>query len=241
MTNQKQVYDQYGHETGDQMNQQGGGGMPAGFGRGGFGAGGEINPEDLFNMFFQGAAGPQFRAQFGRAGGQRGGGFSFNGGGNPFGQQQRERGPREGGQGQQESHGFFGQFMQLLPVIICLLISFSSYGSQTAEPIYSLRPQGNYQTQIKTGAKGLVPDIPFYVKSANEFEKTYRKATNNRYNLERDVVSEYKKDLYGQCEKEKTKRRNRIYQARLSGNSDKYTEAQQMATPSCDKYQMFVR
>jgi DnaJ-class molecular chaperone len=113
----RENYDSYGVDE----NNAGGGDRArvnpfGGFQRGRGGAH-EISPDELFNMFFQGAGGGQgFRAQFGgRAGGR----------------QQPQQQPR--GEGQQG--GLLQQLMQFLPIIMLVLMSFSSLGGNQQQQV----------------------------------------------------------------------------------------------------------
>lgn len=231
----RETYDQHGHEMTEQMNQQGGGG---GGGMQGFHRHGEVSPEDLFNMFFQGAAGPQFRAQFGRGGG---GGFHFQHGG--FGGQQRQRAQQQRqqtgeGEASQQGNGLLQQLIHLMPIIIVLLMSFSSLGGGggTNQPVYSLTQQKTYMKEMHTGARSVVGGIPFYVKNSQDFDKMYRKSTDNRRRIEKEVEQEYKKYIYNKCAIEKQKKANRKYQANLSKNKDAMEQADRMPLTSCEEF-----
>ena len=72
-------------------------------------------------MFFQGAAGPGFRAHFGGPGGFRAGGR--------HGHHQRGGGGGGGGEAQGQP-SLAGQLMQFLPIILLILMSFSSLGGR---------------------------------------------------------------------------------------------------------------
>ena len=123
------IYDRYGEEDPD--NRGGGGG---GFrGRGGQGVhfnGQEVNPEDIFNMFF---------------GGGMPGGVHMNMGGMPGGFRVYSTGfggmPRGGGFGQQRRQGQraqpepaagLGALFQLLPIILLFAMSFFNLPGETA-------------------------------------------------------------------------------------------------------------
>ena len=117
------IYDRYGEEDPD---NRGGGGGGQGFHRGPRGGmqfrpGQEVNPEDIFNMFFGGG--------MGGGGMHRGPGgvhFSTNFGGVPRQQQQQRRGRTQGGQRpQNEQEGpAMANFIQLLPFLVIMLLSF---------------------------------------------------------------------------------------------------------------------
>mmetsp|Transcript_33836 Transcript_33836/g.49123 ORF Transcript_33836/g.49123 Transcript_33836/m.49123 type:complete len:339 (-) Transcript_33836:701-1717(-) len=160
----RETYDQYGHESTEQMNQTHGHGHGAGF-HGAFRGQGfhEVSPEDIFNMFFQGAAGPGFRAHFGRAGG---GGF----------RQQRHSTGDEGDEQRQPQRSIFQQLFQFLPIILMVLMSISSFSSNNVQPVFSLHPQGAYQLKKTTQARyGVSPGMEYYVNgqfdSMNQFSE----------------------------------------------------------------------
>jgi DnaJ family protein B protein 12 len=124
------IYDRYGEEDPD--NRGGGmGGMRRGPGGMQFRPGQEVNPEDIFNMFFGGGMG----GGMGGGGMHRGPGgvhFSTNFGGMPrgFRQQQQRRGQQQHQQQQQEPEapGLAG-LIQLLPFLIIMLLSFFNMNS----------------------------------------------------------------------------------------------------------------
>jgi curved DNA-binding protein CbpA len=203
----RETYDMVGHDAAEEQMRQGGGG---GGGFGGFGGmhGGfrsangmhEVSPEELFNMFFQGA-GPGFRAQFGGAGGGRTHG--------------RHRGHHQQQHRQGGDHGQTGgismqQLFQFLPIILMLLMSFSSFSGTSQQPVYSLFPQGVMQKQRATSMPGISPDIKFYVDSS--FERTYKPASEVYRKIEKQVEAEYKDTLAHKCSNEKAYKKNRQYQ-----------------------------
>jgi DnaJ family protein B protein 12 len=117
------IYDRYGEEDPD--NRGGGmGGMRRGPGGMHFRPGQEVNPEDIFNMFFGGGGGMNR--------GPGGVHFSTNFGGMPrgFRQQQQRRGQQQHQQQQQEPEapGLAG-LIQLLPFLIIMLLSFFNMNS----------------------------------------------------------------------------------------------------------------
>lgn len=223
----RDMYDQLGHDADLNSGMGGGGG-----GMGGFNASHmqEMSPEELFNMFFQGAAGggPRFRTAGGRnrAGFQT---FHFNAG-NPFQQE-----PRANNNNQNNATpGFFQQILQFLPIILMLLMSFSSFGGSYNQPAYSFTAQGVYQVPKYTTSRGISPDIPYFVN--RQFDTTYKPKSDKLKQFEKDVEYEYKQYLGGKCSNEKQYRNNRLYQARFSG-SEARKRAEEIKTPACDEYQ----
>ena len=199
----RDLYDQYGHDN-DTVNHSNG---PGG-GHGGFPfRGQEVSPEEIFNMFFQGA-GPGFQAQFGRGGfghtfhfNGRNGGFNGMGGGG----RQRDR------QTQQPQNNLFQSILQFLPVIIMILLTFTNYSSNYNQPLYSFTPQGQYQHERYTSARGVSPDIKYYVNS--QFLSQYpKKESENMRKIEKEVENEYKYYLQQRCSNEKAHRNSLLYQ-----------------------------
>jgi len=192
----REVYDQYGHEGEAQMRQQGGngdfmGGMQ-GF-RGFGGSGREVSPEEIFNMFFQSAAGPGFRAQFG--------GRQFR---------QRPRPAHRDDDGTAPTSPFFNNLFQLMPVIMLVLMAFSSFSGQSNAPLYSFQPQGTYQIEKLTKSPGVSQDIKYYV--SDQFDKMYRPVTDTYRRIEKQVEHDYKQALGHKCSNEKAYKSNRKYQ-----------------------------
>mmetsp|Transcript_13795 Transcript_13795/g.22974 ORF Transcript_13795/g.22974 Transcript_13795/m.22974 type:complete len:430 (-) Transcript_13795:366-1655(-) len=231
----RELYDQVGHENAeDQMRQSGGGaGGPGGMhGFRGFRTHGnmqEVSPEELFNMFFQGA-GPGFRAQFG-GGRPRGGG---RGGGRGRGGGAAGAGGYEDAQQDQQGGSMIQNLFQFLPVLLMLLMSFSSFSGSGNQPQYSLHPQGMFQREKRTSMTGISPNIKFYVNS--HFDQTYKPFSDAYRQLEKQVEADYKYALGQKCSNEKAYRNNRIYQARFSGTQAKQ-RAEALQMPSCDELQ----
>lgn len=194
----REMYDQCGHESEEAYAQaQARNGMHGFHGFHGFHGAREVSPEELFNMFFQGA-GPGFRAQFG---GRR----------RRAQQQQQQR-----DDGNEAPHvPFLQQMMQFLPIILMLLMSFSSFGGTSNKPVFSLHPQGMYQQQRTTMMSGISRDIPFYVTS--QFDQQYKPHSESYRRVEKEVESEYKHHLGMKCSNEKAYKNNRLYQVRTIG------------------------
>lgn len=120
------IYDRYGEEDPD--NRGGGmGGMRRGPGGGvHFRPGQEVNPEDIFNMFFGGGMGGMHGMHRGPGGVH----FSTNFGGMPQGfRQARQRGQQ---QQQQQAAPGLASLIQLLPLLMIILLSF--FGSNEYAP-----------------------------------------------------------------------------------------------------------
>jgi curved DNA-binding protein CbpA len=220
----RETYDQYGHETAEQINQnQGhpGAGAFHGFRGQGFH---EVSPEEIFNIFFQGAAGPGFRAHFGRAGG---GGFR-SARANRHTEEERD----DDRTNNQKS--FLQQIFQLLPIILMLLMSFSSFSSNSSQPTFVLQPQGVYQLKKTTTARyGVSPGIEYYVSS--QFDSIYTQ-TDKMYRVEKEVENEYKVQLSQLCSQQKQIRNNKIYQANFASYETR-KKAEATPTPACSEWQ----
>ncbi|PWN91459.1 DnaJ-domain-containing protein [Acaromyces ingoldii] len=208
-SNKKAIYDQ----TGSDPDSRGGGGGGSGFSQfarggpggatyrtyGGGGMNGEIDPQDLFNMFFGGG----------------GTTFHFGGPGVHFGPGMPRR-PRAGGhQPQQESTSIL---LQLLPILILGLFSLLSYAPTlfgTPDPLYTWNAQGAYRmprTTLKHNVKYHVDPTAWsqhpFVQAAAGSGSATRKDTSKLDGFERRVENSYKNILYNECE------RRRDYQER---------------------------
>ena len=194
----REMYDSYGHENGPQPGR--GGGM----GGGGMHNMHEVSPEELFNMFFQGAAGPGFRNFGGQ--GFRGGGGGFRN----FNQQQRPRGEQQG------QPSMAGQLMQFLPIILLILMSFSSLGGRQQQ-LYSLRRDGQYSLKKTTHLENVSPDIPFWVPPT--FDRSHPSYSPLYRQVERAVEVDYREQLGVQCASEREFKHRRIFQVRTALHS----------------------
>jgi DnaJ family protein B protein 12 len=207
----RDLYDQYGHDNETVNNTDGGhAGRGHGFPFGG-GRGHDVSPEEIFNMFFQGA-GPGFQAQFGRGGG---GFHSFNFGGNGKFRQQQQQQQRGGGrQGEQQPPAnMFQTLLQFLPIIVMILLTFSNYSSNYNSPLFAFVPQGQYQHERYTSSRGVSLDIKYYVN--NQFLQQYpRKESENLRKIEKEVENEYKHYLQQRCGNEKAHKNSLLYQVR---------------------------
>lgn len=199
----RDIYDQTGHDPDSS------GAQAAGHGFGGFHGANmhEVSPEDILNMFFQGGGGPQFRFAGGNMRGGRS--FHFNAGGMPR-QQRRDQSDQRH---QQQNVGLLQQLMQFLPIILMLLLTFSSYGGTYQQPLFSLSPQGTYQIPRTTQSRTVVPDIQYYVQQ--NFEKNYKSGSETLRKLEREVESEFKHYLDMRCGNERAYKNSKLYQVRF--------------------------
>jgi DnaJ family protein B protein 12 len=189
----------------------------------GMGGGVEIDPNDLFNMFFGGGMGNGF-------GGTT---FSFGGPGvnvHHFGRQgfNAARQGRQGRRGAQTAESS-PMLLQLLPILLLGLFSLLSYAPQlfgTAEPTFSWSPQGSYRLARTTPTH----NVKYYVDQTDwhthpwvaaiakasaaglnvdaAIQAEASRAETKLEGFERKVENSYKNVLYNDCE------RRREYQAR---------------------------
>lgn len=204
----RNIYDQVGHDQAEShMNNGGGGGFGGGFPGGGFGgfpggggvhfAGGQIDPEEIFNMFFSGGGGPGMRR------GARGQHF-FHQRGPQAQQQYRERQARAN---QQETGpaGLAGLF-QILPIIVVILMSLSSFGSApNYGPQYGIQQTSVNVHLMKTGENPYVmPGTPFYVSHDLRHKKrNNRLSVRDWQSIEQDVSRQFFESLKSDCHREK--------------------------------------
>lgn len=212
----RSIYDRYGDEDPD--NSGGGGG---GFRRHGGGGvhfnGQEVNPEDIFNMFF---------------GGGMPGGVHMNMGGMPGGFRVYSTGfggmPRAGGFGQrhyqqqqqqQQHQSGLNALFQLLPVLLLFAMSFFNFPGETAtghtggSPYFSLTSSPPFVNPMKTKVTR-VKEIPFFV--TDKFLRTYARDRYQLSQVERMVENSYKTFLINECNNQKNYKRSLETQAMQS-------------------------
>jgi DnaJ family protein B protein 12 len=191
------VYDQYG--TDDNSGPAGGGG--------GF-HGQQMNPEDIFEMFFNGG--------MHQRGGRRGGGFqSFHFGGPPRQRRQQEQHQRQdGGQGNP-----FSQLLQFLPILLFLFLSFGGMGGGGAPGgvgggydrshlPYSFVKDNRFRILKETTLLGDHVNIPYYVP--DNFALRYARTLSDLREVERRVYNEYRGILEQTCYAEKDRKRKAV-------------------------------
>lgn len=122
---------------------------------------GDIDPEDIFNMFF--GMQPQGR---GRQQQQRGNTYVYQ-----QGQQQTQRTQGDGG----GNNGNFAQLVQLMPLLLLFLFSFLGNNQRDDMPFRLQRTPPEFTFRRETVQSG----TPYYVKA--DFEKLYVK--QNRHHV----------------------------------------------------------
>eukprot|EP00887_Chlorella_sp_A99_P007941 scaffold12.g7941.t1 len=185
----RRSYDVHGHEEGPRA--RGGGGF-GGSGGGWYEA--EIDPEDLFNMFFGGNPFMGAHTRVYRAGGahRRAG----PGGGGP-------RGPG-GGAAAAQPVPQFAQLLQFLPILLILLFTFLSGSSR---PAYSLHQTRSHPHGFTTATYA----VPFFVGDVQQFHARYPPGSKERVRLEQQVETDYRDWLQQQCYNEHMNKQRLYY------------------------------
>ena len=197
------AYDRYGSEEGPQgmasgMRRQHAGQAHSPFG----GFEDDIDPREIFNMFFGGGM-PGVRFQtFG------GNGFHTHG----FHshreqrarQQQRQRENRSNNSSRRQYHQsepehlastFARNFMQMIPILLFLFLWAFSPAPEVHYQLFPDSPNSGYQTKLQT--KKL--DVPYYVKSKAHFDKSFTPGTFNRQRMEQTIERDYQGMLENSC------------------------------------------
>ncbi|PKI85315.1 Chaperone protein dnaJ [Malassezia vespertilionis] len=224
----------------------------AGFGGGARmrpGMGAEIDPQDLFNMFFGGGtAGDGFGGPM----------FSF-GGGPGFRTQYYRPGarPRAAGQRQQAAGNQTGMWFQLLPVLILLAFSLLSYLPAlftTPDPEFRWKSTSLYRAHRTTFDRGVSYYVdpvsfarhPFVTSSSSSSRKggvLHRFSKENSspelLRFETRVEESWMKELYRQCENAQEYKRRRILDAHgffgFGGDRQKIAKIQAEKYESCEQ------
>lgn len=235
------IYDRYGEEDPD--NRGGGVRHGAGFPRGPNGQ--EMSPEDIFNMFFSGMAGPGM----GRGAGFVGPGFrvyttGFGPGGFHFhNAAQRQRGGAQQQQHQQQDRAGWAQIIQLIPIIVLFFMSFLSMPQtqdvgSSGNPYFSLTQTPPFVNALYTKTTP-VKDIPFFVS-----DQVLRTIQRDRYQLiqiERIVERSYENYLQGECYRQrlfKSQMENKAKSRKDLAPEDRERElkrAQEFALTRCEE------
>ncbi|GMH88709.1 hypothetical protein TrVE_jg991 [Triparma verrucosa] len=218
----RQIYDSTGDVDPDNT---GGSSDPfAGFRRGGGGGGGrhgEVDPEDIFRMFFNGGMGG------GMGGGFGGPGFRVYSSGTGFGGMPNRR-HTERGRRQQEAGGGQG-LLQLLPIIFFILMSFVSFPEETAtssSQYFSLTHKHPYTNPMETKHRGVVKDIPYFV--SDKFMRTTIRDPYKVSQVERLVEKSYDQFLQNECRAQR-KHQRQLQQRAASFRGDQRKRASMQA------------
>ncbi|WRT68872.1 uncharacterized protein IL334_005853 [Kwoniella shivajii] len=256
--NMKAAFDQNPSYDPTSRNPGMGGGGGGGGGMRGFGGGGpgmyqtEINPEDLFNMFFGGGGG----------GGGFGGGspfgqanvFTFGGPGGFQAQYNRPRRPttRAGGG---DNNNEASPIVALLPIIILFLFAFISIipslfqSQQIPDPQYSFEPSTKLDLTRETNNW----HVKYHLNSKEwENSEIYKSIPDNRKNklnenlyssklrgFERGIENVYARRLQNECQYFLDLKQQRINENSgffgIGANTDKLKEIRQQRSPACEQ------
>jgi len=190
----REIYDQYGTDNPQNMAGGGfpGGGFPGGgfhFPQGAFRGQGvhEINPEEIFNLFFQGGMGAPggFRTQFRTFPQQRG---------RHFNQQDRQDNDSRNNGG---NSSMISQILQFLPMILLFLMmgNFGGSSQQSVRPYtWSKNPTYGYKYEITTTNGAIV-----YANEDFYSEYSRRKRRDTHYNIFKEIDRQYLTHLSEQC------------------------------------------
>ena len=228
----RELYDQCGgtneNEQYSRAASQGGGGGGRGF-NGRHPA--EMSPEELFNMFFQGAA----RGGGAHMGGAHmgGPGFRMHFGGMPQGRQRDE----------QANGGSFQQLMGFLPIILLFLMSFSPFGNNnyaSNERVFTFSQSGAYSVPRETSMNGVVKDIPYFVTP--KFRNKYGKSYSDLYKVEKAVEREFRDFKLNSCYLEAQNKAKRVNKAKWAFKEKEFIERIiSEPVPSCDEYEAYFK
>jgi len=159
----------------------------------------EIDPEELFNMFF-------------------GGGFPMHGNGafrhvrtRTF----RRRNGSESPRRNDPTSPTLTSLFSFLPLLLFFVLTFFAGGGD--DPVFSLYKEYPFEHEMTTERH----QIPFFVKSALKFDRAFPIGTRQRVMLEDKVEVMVKRVLEDNCRQEKTQRR-RILTWRGKEAADQY-------------------
>jgi len=219
------IYDRYGDEDPDNRGGGMGGGMRRGPGGMHFRPGQEVNPEDIFNMFFGGGMPGGMGGMGGMHRGPGGIHFTTNFGGMPRGfRQQHQRNQQRRQQQQEEEPPGLANLIQFLPFLIIMLLSFFNMnndystgggGSGSKSPglnrYFTLASQDPFINPLHTKLTK-VKDIPYYVD-----DKFLRTLYRDRYQLaqvERMVEKAYENYLVDECNVQRKHKKKLLAEAK---------------------------
>jgi hypothetical protein len=219
----KEIYDQVGHERfTDQV--RAGGADSAAHAAGGFHGfqGGQMNAEDLFNMFF---------AQ------QNGGGAGFSfGNGARFrmhrAQQQQQRGarPRRTAREEAEYRAQQQRFQWFsgVPILLMMIVLWLGGALLSGSPAFSLHRSSSYPVRRFTFATK--DKLEYFV--GRDFGRQYP-SKDDVFRIEREVWAEWMKVLEQNCGYERRERNSKLYWT----FGEKRRQLESVPLPHCVKYQ----
>jgi len=192
------AYDRYGSEEGPQgmpgMRRRHAGQTHSPFG----GFDDDIDPREIFNMFFGGGM-PGVR--FHTFGGNGFHSHGFHSSQQRARQQQRYRENRSDTSNRRQSEpedlasAFTRNFMQMIPILLFLFLWAFSPAPEVHYQLFQDSPNSGYTTKLQT--KKL--EVPYYVKSKAQFDKSFTPGTFNRQRMEQTIERDYQGMLENSC------------------------------------------
>ncbi|OLY84669.1 DnaJ-like protein [Smittium mucronatum] len=217
----KRTYDMYGGETAERTSSSSNYSRAQNFTQ----YESEINPEDLFNMFFGGqefgfGEGPRMRTYVNRS--QRGY--------NRFHDFRQQQQPQDDGQG----------FYKLVPLIIffAIMILSNLFAGFFSEPEtkFSFSRTRVYNTLKHTGPD--LHDIPFYVNNREFSNSGLLNSSSKLKKFQRDVFETYVQNTRSRCREQMEFRQEQIHDAHgflgLFVDQEKLHAARNIQLPACD-------
>jgi DnaJ family protein B protein 12 len=230
------AYDRYGTEDPSSLGRGGGPRGPGGFGGRPFYAEEEIDPSEIFNMFFGGgfAGGPGVRYRHASAHNrarmareQAARRAAYGGRGPRGGARRRGGGGGGGGDGRGDDPAdVLRNLFQLLPLMLVFLMYFLAPG---AEEHYQLHRSPQFRHEMRTSRL----DQTFYVRSPEQFEDHFPPHTRHRRRVEQNVEMSHVSALESNCLYER-QQQHRLLRV---GNKKERERANQMELHSCVKLQ----
>lgn len=231
-SDKRAMYDRYGGDPDSRGGGSSAAGRASGFGGAGPGfrtygpgmGGAEIDPNDLFNMFFGGGMGNGFGGTTFSFGGPGGVHMHQFGGQNSFHARQARQAPRRAGGNNNESTPML---LQLLPLLLLGLFSLLSYAPtlfSTPDPQFDWTPSAHFRTERQTP----MHNVKYYVDqttwhthpwvaaaSQSNAKDSAVQAEANRasaklQDFERRVENQFKNSLYRDCQRRREYQERRI-------------------------------
>ena len=226
------AYDRYGTE--DPGSRSRGGGSQAAYrrrtGTNTYSTEQEVDPAEIFNMFFGGGfGGPGVRFHAG------GGGFqSTQFRRQQFAREQAERTARARARGQRRgSHQnepdpaeLLRGLFQMLPLLLVFLLYFLS---PQGDEHFALSRTPTFRHEMKTNKL----DLPFYVKDAGSFDEMYPRSSRQRVRFESTIEQSHVNSMEHNCLYER-QQQQRLFRY---GNKAERERANEMTLNSCVKLQ----
>ncbi|PWN53843.1 DnaJ-domain-containing protein [Violaceomyces palustris] len=237
------AYDRFGGDPDNRHSSAGAAASGAGFGgmrgaqqfRGGQMFGDEIDPQDLFNMFFGGGMGN---------GELSGTTFTFGGPGVRTTYYRQPR-PNMRGQQQNQSPQNANILLQLLPLLVLGLFSLLSYAPSlfsTPDPGFSWTPTSQFRTQRMTPKHNVA-----YFVNDQQFSShpivTGDRSKHDLASFENRVENSYKQAMYNSCERAREYQERRLMSTRgfmgIGSNPEAAAKIKAEVIESCERLKDF--